>query len=49
MGDETVCWFCLKKRRRADGVFVKGLRRKFEVREVLFEAEAWEKGVFLYV
>lgn len=49
MGDASVCWFCLKKRRRADGLFVKGLRKKFKVAEVLFEEEAREKGVFLYV
>ena len=48
MGDATVCWFCLKKRRRADRVFVKGLRKRFAVREVLFGAGAGEKGVFLY-
>ncbi|KAL9121218.1 MAG: hypothetical protein Q9187_002227 [Circinaria calcarea] len=48
MSNITICWFCLKKRRRADGVFVKGLRRRFEVREVPLDAVAGEKGVFLY-
>ena len=47
MGVETICWFCMKKRRRADGMFVKELRKSFDVREVEFEASIGSKGVLL--
>ena len=47
MGTETVCWFCMKKRRRADGVFLKGLRKSFKVKEIEFERTVEDKGVFL--
>ena len=47
IGDKTVCWFCMKKRRRADVLFIKGLRKKFEVEDVELEVGG-EKGVLLY-
>ena len=48
MGDETVCWFCMKKRRRADMRFVKKLRRSFRVEDVAFEKRSEEeKNVML--
>ena len=34
IGDNTVCYFCFKKRRRADLQFVKAVRKMFDVREV---------------
>lgn len=34
IGEGTVCWFCFKKRRRADAGFLRGLRGVLEVREV---------------
>lgn len=34
IGPETVCFFCFKKRRRADALFLKGVRKVLEVREV---------------
>ena len=43
----TVCYFCMKKRRKADMRFVKGLRKKFEVVEIKKEVVMEEKGVFL--
>ena len=47
IGSNTVCWFCMKKRRSADKVFVKKLKKMFEVQDVGFEAVE-EKAVFLY-
>lgn len=34
LGPETVCYFCFKKRRRADLQFLKKVRKVLEVREV---------------
>ena len=42
------CWFCMKKRRRADLHFVKSLRKIFSVREIEVEREDDEKGTMLY-
>jgi hypothetical protein len=35
IGDKTVCYFCFKKRRRADLTFMKAARKMFDVREVV--------------
>lgn len=46
MGDDTVCYFCYKKRRRADKDMIRKLGKLFEVEEVKGK---WEKdGVFMY-
>ncbi|KAF2092361.1 hypothetical protein NA57DRAFT_82390 [Rhizodiscina lignyota] len=34
LGSNTVCWFCFKRRRRADMGFARELRKRFEVAEV---------------
>jgi len=34
IGEKTVCYFCFKKRRRADLHFVKAIRKVFDVKEV---------------
>jgi hypothetical protein len=34
IGDNTVCYFCFKKRRRADLGFMKVARKMFDVKEV---------------
>jgi hypothetical protein len=34
IGEETVCYFCFKKRRRADLQFMKVARKMFKVEEV---------------
>ena len=47
ISSDTVCWFSMKKRRRADMVFIKRLRKRFEVQNVEFDAGG-ERGVFLY-
>ena len=50
IGEETVCYFCFKKRRRADMTFMKAARKGFEVREVRDDPErgVWEReGVFM--
>jgi hypothetical protein len=35
IGEKTVCYFCFKRRRRADMHFVKCIRKIFDVKEVL--------------
>ncbi|KAK8158567.1 putative methyltransferase-domain-containing protein [Phyllosticta citrichinensis] len=35
VGERTVCWFCFKKRRRADMHFVKDLKKRFSVDSVV--------------
>lgn len=46
MGEETVCFFCYKKRRRADKEVIRRLGKMFVVEEI---KGAWDKdGVFLY-
>jgi hypothetical protein len=34
IGDKTVCYFCFKKRRRADLQFMKVAKKMFDVKEV---------------
>ena len=46
MGQGTVCFFCYKRRRRADREVIRRLGKMFEVEEVKGE---WDRdGVFLY-
>ena len=50
-GDRKVCYFCFKKRRRADWRFVKGLKRGFEVREIVEDEERERyraEGIWLF-
>jgi hypothetical protein len=44
IGESTVCYFCFKKRRRADLQFVKGVRKMFKVEEVGDGAEGEREG-----
>ena len=39
IGPNTVCYFCFQKRRRADMAFLKGLRKIFDVRDVMDDPE----------
>jgi protein N-lysine methyltransferase METTL21A len=34
IGEKTVCYFCFKKRRRADVLFMKTAKKMFDVKEV---------------
>ncbi len=46
MGNDTVCYFCYKKRRRANKDTIRRLSKLFEVEEIKGK---WESdGVFLY-
>ena len=47
LGPHAVCWFAMKRRRRADARFVAGLRKAFAVREIKVERTVEEKGVEL--
>lgn len=51
LGPETVCYFCFKRRRRADMRFMKAARRVFEVVAVeeLVDREKYRReNLFLY-
>ncbi|KAF2430615.1 hypothetical protein EJ08DRAFT_649432 [Tothia fuscella] len=39
IGEDTVCYFCFKKRRRADMHFIKGIKKVFDVREVMDDVD----------
>jgi hypothetical protein len=45
IGDSTVCYFCFKKRRRADAQFMKVARKMFDVAEVEDDPDkgVWER------
>ena len=46
MGKDTLCYFCYKKRRRADKEMIRRLSKLFEVEEM---RGMWDKnGVYLY-
>lgn len=50
MGEETVCYLCFKKRRRADMGFVKAARKVFDVMDVEDDPDkgVWKReGVFM--
>lgn len=52
LGEHTVCYFCFKKRRRADLHFMKGVRKIFDVKEVEDDPEKAvysQKNIFLCV
>jgi len=52
IGEQTKCYFCFKRRRRADLGFVKMARKKFEVRDVEDDPEkaVWEREqLFMYL
>lgn len=52
VGLRTTCFFCFKKRRRADLRFVKEMKKKFVVEEVDDDPEKqrWSReGLFLYM
>jgi hypothetical protein len=52
IGPHTVCYFCFKKRRRADMTFIKAIRKSFEVSDVTDDPEQdiyGKESIFLYV
>ncbi|KAK4986653.1 Protein-lysine N-methyltransferase efm6 [Elasticomyces elasticus] len=50
IGPATVCYFCFKKRRRADLHFMKAVRKNFDVEEIddLDRATYVRENIFLY-
>ena len=50
LGPQTVCYFCFKKRRKADWRFVKEMKKKFEVADVAYEERKKDsrEGIYLY-
>lgn len=50
MGPNSICYFCFKKRRRADFRFVKQARKHFEITEIEdnFGVDFKRENLFLY-
>jgi len=49
LGADSVCYFCFKKRRRADMRFMKQAKKKFDVVEVTNQMYWKENNIFLYI
>jgi protein N-lysine methyltransferase METTL21A len=50
IGPKTICYFCFKKRRKADMRFIRDMMKKFSVRYVDYEDKESDQreGLFLY-
>jgi protein N-lysine methyltransferase METTL21A len=50
IGPETICYFCFKKRRKADLRFIKDMKKTFHVSEVDYEDRKKDRreSIFLY-
>ena len=46
IGEKSVCYFCYKKRRRADREMIRMLKRVFKVVEI--EGRWQREGMFIY-
>lgn len=49
LGPETTCYFCFKKRRKADMRFIRNMMRKFEVMEIDHEDQIVDKREAIYL
>lgn len=50
IGPETICYFCFKKRRKADWRFIKIMQKTFQVQQVAYEGREQDQreGIYLY-
>lgn len=50
LGPDTVCYFCFKKRRKADWRFVRDMKKQFEVVDAEYDDRDCDKrdGIYLY-
>ena len=50
LGPKTVCYFCFKKRRKADWRFIKEMKKKFEVVDATADERDQDRreGIYLY-
>ena len=50
LGPKTVCYFCFKKRRKADWRFIKQLQRRFSVKQIEYgdKEQDQREGIYLY-
>lgn len=50
LGPTTVCYFCFKKRRKADWRFVRDMKKKFKVVDAEYEDQERDRreGIYLY-
>jgi protein N-lysine methyltransferase METTL21A len=51
MGLETVCYFCFKKRRKADWRFIKQMQKQFDTQLISYEGRESDQrdGIYLYI
>jgi protein N-lysine methyltransferase METTL21A len=50
LGPETLCYFCFKKRRKADWRFIRDMKKQFEVVDAIYDDQHQDKrdGIYLY-
>src|SRR2546423_7443506 len=50
LGPETVCYFCFKKRRKADWWFIKQMQKQFDAKPVPYRGREEDRrhGIYLY-
>jgi hypothetical protein len=50
LGPETVCYFCFKKRRKADWRFIKQMQKRLHAKPVLYTGreEDQREGIYLF-
>jgi len=51
VGEGTICYFCFKKRRKADWRFVKSMKKTFNVRQIEEDEDRQtysREGIYLY-
>ena len=50
LSPKTVCYFCFKKRRKADWRFIKQLQRRFSVKQIEYSDKEQDQreGIYLY-
>ena len=50
LGPDTICYFCFKKRRKADWRFIKEMKKKFEVADAVYDDQDQDRrdGIYLY-
>jgi protein N-lysine methyltransferase METTL21A len=49
LGPKTVCYFCFKKRRKADWRFIKEMKKKFEVVEASYDDQDQDRRESIYL
>ena len=49
VGPETVCYFCLKKRRKADWRFIKQMQKQFDTSQISYSGREDDQRASIYL